>query len=555
MPDRNAIWVLSALLLLQCISPVLAPAQVYLFNDEVEVSGSVTAEFSTYSTTSEFKRRDPLGFRLIGNHRITYKGWEIPVNYILGTYQDKFRQSFNKFGLSPEYKDWLTIHLGHRNIRFSPLTLGGKTILGAGIEIQRKRFRFGFIAGRFDRAIPLDTTAANLPAYLRTGYAGRIGYGTKENYIDLVFLKAKDKISSLDSLQSGQVAPAENAVLGLRIYQKIVQRLYFEFDAALSAYSRDTRVGEPEDVDLGIANFMRVFLPLRKSNQYLFAIKSKLEYRHKQLTAGIDYDRIEPDYQSMGAYFIRDDIERASIYSRFSVYKRKINAFIRFGIQRNNILDNRSANSFQNITNITINYIHSPDWNFRIGFANYVTRQVLAISGFSDSTLLDQRINNINLGGSHKMRSNSFTHMFRLNTGYQKSVNKALDGSAGYRSFYLNLLYRISPLNSIWNIAPTFILNSYKSAGIPATRYSPGFIAGISTKDRKLRVSLTTMFVFVRRDGERQRIVYRNTLNASYRIFKKHSLAVRISLANNDQKLGPGTYSEFQGEVRYTVNL
>ncbi len=556
MTAKNAIRVVLPALLLIWAFPFESAAQVYLFNDEVEVSGSVTAEFSGYSTTSNFKRRDPLGFRLLGNHRITYKGWEIPMNYVLGTYQDKFRQSFNKIGLSPEYKDWLTIHLGHRNVRFSPLTMAGKTILGAGVEIQRKRFRFGFIAGRFGRAIALDTTAANLPAYRRAGFAARVGYGTEHNYVDLIFLKGKDRESSLDSLQAGRVNPEENAVLGLRVYQRIIQRFYFEFDAALSAYSRDTRVGEPDNIDLGVANLMSVFLPLRKSNQYLFAIKSKLEYRHKQITAGLDYDRIEPDFQSMGAWYIRNDIERASLYTRFSVYKRKVNAFLRFGIQRNNLLNNRSANSFQNILNVTVNYIHSPEWNFRAGFSNYVTRQELAIGGISDSTLLEQRINNVNASVTHKMRSSSFNHIFRIHGGYQKSDNKAAaPGTAEFRSFYLNMLYRISPKKSIWHVAPTFILNSYKSAGIPATRYSPGFMTGIRTKDRKLQASLTSMFVFIRRDGEPQRLVFRNTLNASYSPFKKHTIGLRVSLANNDQRLGPGTYSEFQGEVRYTVRL
>jgi hypothetical protein len=90
--------------------------------------------------------------------------------------------------------------------------------LGAGIELSPGKFRFGFLYGRINRAVEEDVTAVEpvTPAFKRTGYAARIGYGTETSHLDFIFLKAKDDANSLDSIPKQTVIlPAENAVLGL----------------------------------------------------------------------------------------------------------------------------------------------------------------------------------------------------------------------------------------------------------------------------------------------------------------------------------------------------
>ena len=53
--------------------------------------------------------------------------------------------------------------------------------------------------GRFQRATGIDTTKVRtyLPAYKRTGFAAKIGYGTETSFIDFVYMRSKDDDSSL----------------------------------------------------------------------------------------------------------------------------------------------------------------------------------------------------------------------------------------------------------------------------------------------------------------------------------------------------------------------
>jgi len=532
-------------------------AQLLLFDNKVEVSGSLTAQASVYSSSAEIKRLEPFSWRIYGSPRIRMKDWYIPMNLVLGSYQDQARQAFNKFGLSPEYKDWLILHFGHRNLNFSPLLLGGKTILGVGFEVNPKKFRAGFIWGRFDRAVAPDSASAYQPTYKRNGFAAKIGYGTRSNYVDLVFLHAKDDEGSLDTLPANKMAsPQENSVLGLTIRQRIVKNLHFKFDAALSAYSLDTRVGAPEVEESGFAKAMSLFLPIRKSNQYLTAIRTSLEYRVMKYNAGIEYERIEPDFKSMGAWFIRNDIERVTLSGGFSALKQKLNGTARIGLQRNNILKDRSTKSFQNVNSINLNYRPDQQWLVTLGYTNYMTRQTLSLLGFEDSTLLNRRMNNVTLATIYRWGGNDFGHTARILVSYQGNRDKAKSSPLVFSSFNVQLGYRIDIPEYGLYVAPSFTINSYKFTTATTMRYNPAVTVGKAFLEKKLNAYLNSGFSFSRSGGAAQKSVYRNILNVSYKILKKQTLTLRLTHTSNQGKAtGLPSYTEFMGDVVYAVSF
>ena len=86
--------------------------------------------------------------------------------------------------MSPYYK-WITIHAGYRNINYSQFTLAGHTFLGAGVELHPGIFRFGFISGRFNRAIKADTSLKSFQPYTYSnrGIAAKIGLGKGVNFL------------------------------------------------------------------------------------------------------------------------------------------------------------------------------------------------------------------------------------------------------------------------------------------------------------------------------------------------------------------------------------
>lgn len=534
-----------------------AKSQLLLFNDKVEVTGSLTAQASFYSSNSAYRRMEPFSWRIYGNPRVRMKNWDIPMNLVLGSYQDRARQAFNKFGLSPVYKDWLTIHLGHRNLNFSPLVLGGKTMLGAGFEINPGKFRAGFIWGRFDRAVAPDSLSIYQPTYKRTGFSAKIGYGTRSNYVDLVFLHAEDDTNSLGALPGNKkVNPQENSVLGLTIRQRIIKNLYFKFDAALSAYSLDTRVGAPEGADPALSKIMSVFLPVRKSNQYLTALRTSLEYRKMKYSAGIEYERIEPDFKSMGAWFIRNDIERLTLSGRFSLSKQNLNGNVRIGVQRNNILYDRSTKSFQNVNSLNVNYRPDRKWLLNLNYTNYMTRQTLSLLGFEDSTLLNRRMNNVALATIYRGSGTEYVHTGRVLFSYQNNRDREQVSPLVFNSFNVQLGYTVNFRSVDLGVGPSFTFNRYEYILARTLRYNPAIRVNKSFFDRKMNTWLSTGLSFSRSEGAAQKTVWRNILNISYKILKKQSLSLRLTLTTNQGKAqGLPSYTEFMGDVAYSISF
>lgn len=543
---------------LGALIPVTSRGQVMLFDKKAELTGTFSAQASVYSTDNAYERMEPFSWRIYGNPRLKVKDFDIPMNFILGSYEDRLRQAYNKFGMSPKYKEIITLHLGHRNVNFSPLVLGGKTILGAGFELNAKNFRAGFMYGRFDRAVNFDSAAYIPPTYRRSGYAAKIGYGTRSNYIDLVFLKAGDDESSLAQTgYTGFLAPAENAVIGLTVRQSFAKNFHFRFDAALSAYSMDKGADEVEDPDLLLGKMMKVFIPLRVSNQYLTGLKAGLEYRVQKFTVGLDYDRLEPDFQSMGSYYIRNDMERITAFGRFNALKQKLMVSARTGFQRNNILKDRSFSNFQNINNLDASYMLNNAWNFSLSYGNFLTRQTLELLGQDDSTLLDQRIHNVSAGATYRwsaeMRRNTFSGRLSFQDNFDRAPN---GGMLMFRSFNTQFRYRIDMTGRKLYISPAFVFNLSRFSALSTNRFSPSVIVGKAFFDQKLSASLNSGLSFTITDGARQKTVFRNILNVTYKIYRKQTLSMRLSLSNNrGNALGAATFTEFQGEVIYSVSL
>jgi hypothetical protein len=125
-----------------------------------------------------------------------------------------------------------------------------------------------------------------------------------------------------------------------------------------------------------------------------------------------------------------------------------------------------------------------------------------------------------------------------------------------FRGFNTQVRYRIDFSELKLYFSPAFIFNHYKNTAATTARYSPSFIIGKSFYEQKMNAYLNTGFSFSISNGERQKTVFRNILNLSYKILSKQTLTLRLSLANNKgNALGTATFTEFTGDLMYTISL
>lgn len=165
----------------------------------LKISGSINAYGELYSISGIAARRPSSTGRLLIRPTFTlFNTISIPVEIILSTEGSSARQNINQFGINPVW-GWGGAHLGDFSENYSEFTLNGLTIRGAGIDLHPGIFRFSTVAGFTQQAV---NGGAQNGSYKRFLIASKIGLGKdNDSHFDLIFLKSKDDISSINNNQ------------------------------------------------------------------------------------------------------------------------------------------------------------------------------------------------------------------------------------------------------------------------------------------------------------------------------------------------------------------
>ncbi|MEP6611948.1 MAG: hypothetical protein ABJA76_08695, partial [Mucilaginibacter sp.] len=206
------------------------------------INGTVGMGLGTYSASGIDNRQRSFSYLFSGAPNISVYGVTFPFSIVVSDQQRGFRQPFNQYGISPTYK-WVTLHLGWQSIQWSEFTMAGYNLLGAGVELNPGKLRLGFVYGRFNKAIESDLAQPLLfqtPAYKRTGFSAKMGYGTERNHLDVTVLNAKDDPNSLKVTPiTTELQPAQNLVLGITSKWSFLKHFVWDIDVAGSLYTRN----------------------------------------------------------------------------------------------------------------------------------------------------------------------------------------------------------------------------------------------------------------------------------------------------------------------------
>ena len=274
-----------------------------------EIRGALSASLQFYGSNGIANRRQPFTWYLTGSPVLKIYDMTFPFTLTVSEQERRFSQPFNQYGVSPYYKA-LKLHLGYRNVRFSDYTLAGANFLGAGIELTPKNYRLGFVYGQFARAIEEDASGQDAryqylrPTYQRLGMAFKLGFGQPKAYLDFSIFKAKDVVGSITKpTDKSRILPMENLALGVKNHLSFFkQKLTFDFDLGVSLLTRNilnTTLENPQPWQKTFLKFMKV----NASTNFFTAATVATGFSFKGGGIRIGYQRIDPDYQSLGAYF------------------------------------------------------------------------------------------------------------------------------------------------------------------------------------------------------------------------------------------------------------
>lgn len=230
--------------------------------------------------------------------------------------------------------------------------MNGHIFTGGGVELAPPGiFKLSAVYGRFLKPVNLDTNNINaIPSFRRLGGGLRIGIAKNKDYINLIVFKAKDDMNSIDFVANEfRVTPQENIVYAFNTAKVFAKRILFTGELAGSAITKDTRAETSNDKS--IYSFMGLYTP-RNSSSYYKAIKSALTYTANIFSLGLGYERIDPGYRTLGAYYFNNDLENYTVNGTTNLLGGKINLGANVGTQRNN-LDNNNVSNMRRMVGIS----------------------------------------------------------------------------------------------------------------------------------------------------------------------------------------------------------
>lgn len=315
---------------------------------------------------------DPYSYYLSGNINMNLYGVvNLPFSfaYTNNTVSSNLPQPFNRLSLSPSYK-WITTHIGYAAMNFSPYTLAGHEFLGGGVELTpHESLKVSAMYGRLKKGVNPDTLGIE-PGYRRMGGGLKVDYMNKRLDASVNFFKAKDDINSIafdPNRDSTFVKPQDNITGSAMLNFKLINNFNLMVEYGISALNHDISGDSLND---GSANDF--FVTQRGDLAYYHAFKTSASQSSKIGRIGATYERVSPNYKTLGAYYFNNDFE--NITANFSTsIKQRINFAIDAGYQKDNLQDQKSNKSSRFIYSANLTSAISKKLNVGAAFSNLQT--------------------------------------------------------------------------------------------------------------------------------------------------------------------------------------
>jgi len=535
----------------------------------VIISGGISANTIFYDGVAN---RDPFTYFLNGNINANLYGlYNIPVSFAYTNQRFAFNEpsfKINRLSLHPSYK-WITAHIGDVAMSFSPYTLNGHQFTGIGLDLTPNGpFKISLMYGRLVRDREYDDqTPEALPSYKRMGYGIKTGY-QKPNYsVGITLFKAKDELNSLINLvpQDLGVAPKENLVISLDGRLKILKKGTIDVEYASNALTNDIRSQTIES-----SKPLSSIFDNRVSTNYHNAFKTSFTYTVGKGSLGVGYERVDPQYQTLGSYYFNNDLENITAKVSQTLFNDKLNININTGLQRDDLDNQKQSKLSRLVTAINLNLRASEKLTIGGSYSNFraftqIQNQFDYINEVRDFDNLDtlnftQISQNANLNFNYNLsQQKKKRQAVNINLSYQNTAEKQdgflVDGNTNDSQFFNgNAAYTLSLPEK--NISFTGAFNStYNTiANTKTIILGPTLAIAKYFFEKKLRTSFSSSYNTTATDGTTLGDVLNFRLGGSYRYKEHHNFNLNIiQLFRNSSALAK--VNDFTATFGYTYTF
>ena len=292
-----------------------------------------------YNEASDSPSSEPFLYFFNGNITLGFYDWTMPINYRYTNqgdaldYQIPFK--FNRLSLHPKYK-WVLAHIGDVSMSFSPYTFNGLQFTGGGLELTPEKYplRASFMGGRLAKATEYDGRPQTIPTYERWGYGTKLSYKKEDLEIGGILFFANDKANSLSV-----PIPDEKKIYPLsnQVYSGFAKYKPLHFVEVFGEYA------------------LSLLGNTQSEKQDFTAYNAGINFIFTKASVGVRYEKVDPDYKTLGAYYFVNDMENITLNSSLNLFKGNVSIATSIGRQHDNLNQQKPKQSNQWVGSANVN--------------------------------------------------------------------------------------------------------------------------------------------------------------------------------------------------------
>ncbi len=526
------------------------------------ITGSIGTNNTWYHSSNPYQHRSPLSNTLFANLNLDFYGMQVPLSFHFSNNNRDFSHPFARFGMSPKYKD-LQVHLGYRNMNFSPLTYNSLSFLGVGVDYQWRLLRMAVFTGSLNQASeyePGELTVSRPQMYRRPAYGLKLGVGNARNHFDLILFNARDDTLSISPIAGENLRPKENLVAGTSFRVAIGQRVSVSSHLAASAYNSNMR---STGIEIRDANWTDDYFTPRFGSVLRFAADIRTNINLGRINSMIQYRLIQPEFNSLGTSYIANNIQQVGIQLNTTLFRNRVSTTFGLHRQEDNVTKLQLYSTTALVMSVNATARISEQLNVSGSYNGFDQQQHDGTLVVNDSIRIDRLMHNFSLTPAYTFideRDRSHSITASLNVSTNKNQNVLITDPSETNSFSSNLAYTqgITALNM--NLTGSL---GYTSSSSNAYRYQAtnvGLGAGKRfLEGENLNIQLNVNLSYGEVNDLSRNMSIMTGLVSGYTFKQNHTANFRISFNNVRNQHLEGLYSmhgmDTTISVGYTYNL
>ncbi|MDR1527830.1 MAG: hypothetical protein LBS46_09235 [Dysgonamonadaceae bacterium] len=483
----------------------------------------------------------PYAFYLSGNLNFNFLDVVgIPLSFAYTNQQLTKNVSlpFNRFSLAPSYK-WMKVYAGYTSMHFSPYSLAGHELFGGGVELTPDNgLKISAVYGRLKKqSFGADDTD---PSFRRMGGGFSVEYKKEQFDVGVNLFKAQDLLSSeyLAHPDSLDVLPQDNLSGSIKAGISFIKNLRLTTEYGISALNRNIN-------PYGNATGNRFRMLETEGDLAVFhAVKTQLTYTQPAGSIGATYEKVDPNYTTMGAYYMTNDYENMT--ANFSTVIKKVNIAVNGGYQRDNLSNQKNNTSSRIIysANVSSNLTEKLSFAFNLSnlqsyvYINDIYDRVTQTNEFQNlDTLNVTQLNyTASLNSSYVLQSaKEQRQSLNLNFMYQKSAEaQQYSRFSGNDIYNTGVSYQLSVL-PLKLTASASVSHNYNR--MPEDMFTQAMTYNVSLQKtffENLKSALTATCSRMSNQEGKLSNVMNIRISEGYVLAQKHNFNLSLTLLHSD---------------------